>query len=132
MYVLFVLVEPPAIIELPVDQLAKQLGGSVSFTCSARGFPCPTISWEHNLEPVSGDYTVVTDNCSNDTVTSMLTVHNVTSDDNGSVSCIATVNLGGENTSLSVSQSALLIIGKHDNNTVRSKPIVISKSWAYL
>ena len=110
-------IEPPAIIEPPVDQLAEQLGGSVSFTCSARGFPCPTISWEHNMEPVSGDYTVVTDECSNDTVTSMLTVHNVTSDDNGSVSCIATVkfNLGGENTFLSVTQSAQLIIGKNDN-----------------
>ena len=64
------------------------------------------------MEPVSGDYTVVTDECTNDTVTSILTVHNVTSNDNGSISCIATVNPGGENTSLSVVQSARLIIGK--------------------
>ena len=113
-HVPFVFVEPPAIIEPPVDQLAEP-GGNVTFTCSAGGFPCPTISWEHNMEPVSGDYTVVTDACTNDTITSMLNIHNVIGNDSGAVSCIATVNPGSENTSLSVTQSARLIVGKCDN-----------------
>ena len=111
MHVLFVVVEPPAITESPLDQLAER-GGNATFTCSARGFPCPTISWEHNMEPVSGNYAVVTDNCTNDTVTSMLTIRNVNSNDSGTFSCIAIVNPGGENNSLSITQTALLIVGK--------------------
>ena len=90
MHVLFVVVEPPAITESPLDQLAER-GGNATSTCSARGFPSPTISWEHNMEPVSGNYAVVTDNCTNDTVTSMLTVRNVNSNDSGTFSCICNV-----------------------------------------
>ena len=104
--------EHPIIIKPPVNQVAERLGENITFTCSARGFPCPTISWEHNMEPVPGDYAVVTNNCSNDTVTSMLTVRDVNSNDSGTFSCIATVNPGGENNSFSVTQSAQLIVGK--------------------
>ncbi len=75
---------------------------TAKFTCTARGFPAPTISWKHNGNTVSTSstkYSVVemTPNQDNEnTVTRMLMIRNIHPVDSGSVRCVATVEPGGK------------------------------------
>ena len=74
---------------------------SAQFTCTAKGFPAPTISWKHNGIPVSTSSTkysvkeMAPNQDSEDTVTRILMIHNIHPVDSGSVRCVATVEPGG-------------------------------------
>ena len=104
--------EPPVIEESPEYVVIKyETGANVTFSCTAQGFPRPTITWTHNNEPAIVSRFIQADtNLSDDKVESVLTMTDVTARDSGPVSCIATVTPGGEVTPLKTTEEAALSI----------------------
>ena len=95
----------------PLNQVVSlQDEGEVQFVCSATGYPSPTIKWYHNDNDVSlmlNKYRVDQDQSSS---VSSLTILNLYMRDSGNVRCVAMVELGGEISSLSTSETAQLSV----------------------
>lgn len=89
-------------------------GTSVTFNCTAQGFPRPEISWTHNDEPATVSRYVRTNvDIGDDTVRSVLTIKYVTAQDSGPVRCIATVTPGGGVRPLKeTAEAGLSVLGK--------------------
>ena len=104
----------PTIYQQLQDQVAVQ-PNTATFTCSANGFPRPTMSW---LRVVNGQsltisqsskYSIVTAPVGTENVTSTLTVANTAIDDAVSYTCNATNQAGSaDSTGTLTVQSELL------------------------
>ena len=104
--------EPPVINESPEDVVMRhQIGANVTFSCTAKGFPRPVITWTHNSEPATvSRYTQTDINLSDNIIESVLTVMDMTAQDSGQVRCIATVTPGGEVSPLETTAEADLSV----------------------
>ena len=84
-----------------ITDLSDEGRDMANFTCQAIGKPVPDISWYFNdvminVSDNSSKYMIVSRSINISTITSMLTVYNVTSSDVGVYTCTAFNALGND------------------------------------
>ena len=100
------------VIEIPPMDAVSTVGGSVTFTCRARGYPTPTYEWTKTDGTLPQNSSIVTN------TSSYLTIESIKIEDEGEYTCIAVGIIDG-----SFSQHSANLTGKPRNLVIHSVQI---------